>query len=329
MKALVVSYSEKQQDIQLVEKDTPKLKPGECLVKMHAAGLNRRDYWISIGKYPGIKDGVTLGSDGCGEVVEGEDEWIGKQVVINPNVNWGANPSHQSDHYSILGNPHDGTLAEYVAVSTDRLVEKPSYLSSEEAAAFPLAGLTAYRAAFNKAGVKEGDRVLVTGFGGGVSQFVSSFCVAVGARVYVTSSSQKKVKKAIKEGAKGGFDYTESGWAKHAKASVGLFDVVIDSAGGNALNDYLRLIKPAGKIVVYGSTTGKGEGLDVHRLFWSQASIIGSTMGSDEEFLEMIAFAKKHEIRPIINKVYAFSDGAKAIHSLSDKRHFGKSVIKI
>lgn len=329
MKALIISFQDKQQDVKLAEKERPKQLSGECLVKVNAAALNRRDYWISIGKYPGIKEGVTLGSDGCGEVVEGDSEWVGKKVLINPNINWGDDPDHQSADYAILGNPGDGTMAEYVAVSAHRLIEKPDYLTDEEGAAFPLAGLTAFRATFSKAGVKKDDKVLVTGIGGGVSQFACSFCNAVGAEVYVTSSSRKKIDKAVSNGAKGGFDYTESGWPKRAKNEVGLFDAIIDGAGGNALNNYLRVIKPAGKIVVYGSTTGRGDGLDVHRLFWSQASIIGSTMGSDEEFKQMIAFIKKHQIRPVINKVYALKDGPKAIRSMVKAGHFGKTILKI
>lgn len=329
MKALVISFQDTQHEVKLYEKDRPEADPGSCLVKLNAAALNRRDYWISIGKYPGIRDGATLGADGCGEVIAGDEAWRRKKVLINPNVNWGDNPVHQSADYAILGNPTDGTLAEYVVVPTDRLVEKPDYLSDEEAAAFPLAGLTAYRACFTRARVRAGDNVLITGIGGGVAQFAFAFCLAAGATVYVTSSSRKKIDRMVTQGAQGGFDYTEVGWAKRAKSSAGLFDAIIDSAGGDALNEYLRIIRPGGKLVLYGSTTGKGSGLDLHRLFWSQAAILGSTMGNDDEFREMVAFIAKHEIKPVIHKVYKLADAVKAIRSMTDPGHFGKTIIKI
>ncbi|REE02147.1 zinc-binding dehydrogenase [Marinoscillum furvescens] len=312
----------------LAELPKPTLKPGQCLVKLSAAALNRRDYWISVGKYPGIQPEVVLGSDGCGVVVDGPDTWKGKTVLINPNVNWGASEQHQSSDYSVLGMPTQGTLAEYIAVDEDRLMQKPVHLSDEEGAALPLAGLTAFRATFVKAKVTAGKKVLVTGVGGGVSQMAAVMAIAAGAEVYVTSSSEDKLNKARKLGATAGFNYQGAEWVKEAK-SVGGFDAIVDSAGGNALNDYLKLIKPGGKIVHYGSTTGKPQELDLFRLFWSQASIIGSTMGSDREFEQMVAFVEEHQIRPAIDGVYALSSGVEAIERMADSSQFGKTVIRM
>ena len=155
--------------------------------------------------YPGIQFGTVLGSDGCGVVEEGPDKWKGKAVIINPNVEWGSNPEVQSDSYSVLGMPTNGTLAEYIKVPAHRLHEKPAHLTDEEAAPLPLAGLTAFRATIKKGAANEGKRVLVTGAGGGVSQFAVAFAVASGAEVYVTSGSDEKIERVKKMGVKGGF----------------------------------------------------------------------------------------------------------------------------
>lgn len=329
MRTIVVSVQEDQYGLNYSEKAIPQPKEGECLVKLSAAALNRRDYWISVGKYPGIKDGVTLGSDGCGVVIEGDTDWVGQTVLINPNINWGADPQVQSRDYMILGTPTDGTFAEYIVVPTHRLSIKPQHLGNIEAAAFPLAGLTAFRAVTTKGHVKANDKVLITGIGGGVSQFALSFALQLGAEVYVTSSSVDKIDRAVSNGAKEGFNYGEDHWVKDAARNVGKFDVIIDSAGGDALNDYLRLVKPSGKIVVYGSTTGKTKGMDLFRLFWSQVAIVGSTMGNDEEFKQMISFVDLHKLKPSIDQVYPFNEGVEAIGNMSKTSQFGKTILKM
>lgn len=328
MQALTIRSKDSKYWLEFSGRELPDVPPGHCLVRIKAAALNRRDYWISVGKYPGIRDGVVLGSDGCGEVVSGTQYWIGKTVLLNPNIQWGSDPEVQSSGYTILGTPQDGTFAEYLSIPADRLIEKPSHLDDTEAAAIPLAGLTAYRATFTKAGIRPGDRLLVTGIGGGVSQFVCAFALAAGAEVYVSSSSDAKIGKAIELGAKAGYNYTNPDWVKEAQVD-GKFDAVIDSAGGNALNDYLRVVKPGGKIVLYGSTTGKPENIDLFRLFWSQVSIIGSTMGNDQEFAEMVAFVERHQVRPVIDRVYPFTQGIEAVQSMDDSGHFGKVVLRM
>jgi NADPH:quinone reductase-like Zn-dependent oxidoreductase len=328
MKSLVVNASDAGYVLAFANKTIPNIPDGHCLVKLKAAALNRRDYWISVGKYPGIKDGVTLGSDGTGEVVEGPKEWVGKSVLINPNIGWGNNPEVQSSAYTILGTPQDGTFSEYIVLPLDRLVEKPAHLSDTEGAAVPLAGLTAYRATFTKAQLKKGSRVLVTGIGGGVSHFALLFAVAVGAEVYVNSSSSIKLEKAIKLGARAGFNYKNDNWVKDVGAD-GKFDAIIDSAGGNSINDYLKLIKPGGRIVVYGSTAGKTEGFDLFRLFWSQASLIGSTMGNDQEFRNMVDFINEHSIVPAVDSVFPFEKGIEAVKSMATTDQFGKIVLAI
>ncbi len=325
MKAIIIS--EKAEPLQLITKEVPEVSEGQCLVRIQAAALNRRDQWIREGMYPGIRPGCVLGSDGFGVVEQGPDEWIGKEVIINPNVNWGDNPDAQSAEYSVLGMPVDGLLAEYALVPIDRVHQKPEFLSTEEAAALPLAALTAFRATIKKGEASQGKRILITGVGGGVSQFAVAFAVAVGADVFVTSGDNVKIEKAKAQGVKGGFNYKNEGWSKEA-AKLGGFDVIVDSAGGKELNNYLKVIKPAGRIVMYGSTAGYPEKVDVFRLFWSQAMIMGSTMGNDQEFEEMLQWVEKHQIRPTIDKVYNSEDYLAAFDRFKEPDHYGKIIIK-
>ncbi|MEM9894881.1 MAG: zinc-binding dehydrogenase [Bacteroidota bacterium] len=326
MKAIAITKHE--EPIQLLEKEVPAPSSGECLVKIKYAGLNRRDQWIREGKYPGIEFGCTLGSDAYGLVVEGSNEWIEKEVLVNPNIDWGNNPEAQSSQYQVLGMPTDGTLAEYICVPEDRLVDKPEHLTPSEAAALPLAGLTAYRAVFVKGEITDNSKVLVTGVGGGVATLALQFSLAAKAQVWVTSGEDSKIKKVVKLGAIGGFNYKESDWIQAASEKI-KFDVIIDSAGGDHLNDYLKLAAPGGKIVVYGSTTGAPKQLDVFRLFWSQVQIIGSTMGNDVEFVEMVDFVTQKEIRPILDHVYPMHDYLQAFDRFKNRSSMGKIVLQI
>ena len=325
MKAITIT--QESEPIQLVDIDKPEVAGDECLVKISAAGLNRRDQWIREGMYPRIQFGTVLGSDGCGTIEAGPTEWLGKSVIINPNVNWGDDDEVQSSSYSVLGMPSNGTLAEYIKVPTHRLQEKPVHLTHEEAAALPLAGLTAFRATIKKGLSKGGKKVLVTGSGGGVSHFAIAFAVASGAEVYVTSGSEEKIERVKKMGVKEGFNYKDENWFKEA-GQLGGFDAIIDSAGGNQLNNYLKIVKPAGRIVMYGSTTGHPEKVDVFRLFWSQAQIMGSTMGSDKEFEEMLDWVNKHRIKPTVDKVFDTKEYVQAFDRFKAPDSFGKIVIR-
>jgi len=327
MKAAI--FTKDDPPLQLNDVAAPKVGKGECLIRLKAAALNRRDYWITVGKYPGIKENVILGSDGCGIVEEGSEIWLGKEVVINPNINWGDNPDFQGEKYEILGMPVNGTLAHYIVVNEDRLTLKPLNLSYEEAAALPLAGLTAYRAVFTKAKVSAGQTVLITGIGGGVSQFALSFCLALGAKVFVTSSDKKKISSAKSSGAKGGFNYKDVEWGKLALKEAKGFDVIIDSAGGSSLKEYMKLIKPGGKLVFYGSTTGRPEDFDIFRLFWNQISVLGSTMGNDLEFVDMVKFIEEHNIKPVIDAVFDLDQVYEAFRRFTSPDHRGKIVVKI
>ncbi|MEL7002226.1 MAG: medium chain dehydrogenase/reductase family protein, partial [Bacteroidota bacterium] len=264
MKALVLT---KPGQLEIIDTPKPTLTSGQVLIKMNAAALNKRDQFIREGKYPNIQTNAVLGSDGVGEVVhtgEGVDtSWQGKTVLINPNIGWGENPAVQSREYAILGMPSNGTLAEYMAVNQDRIHEIPTHLKPEEAAGIPLGGLTAYRACFTHGKIKDKENVLISGFGGGVAQFAFQFAKAACANVFVTSSKKSKLDKAEEMGAAGGFNYKDPDWYKNPWQTKGGFDVVIDSAGGNQINNFVKIMRPAGRIVFYGATNGLPTSIDL------------------------------------------------------------------
>lgn len=330
MKALVIS-SDKRIDI--VEKPIPVPKSEELLIRVSAVALNKRDKFISQGLYPGIQFGSTLGSDGVGEVVQAganaNPSWIGKRVLLNPNINWGKNENVQSIQYSILGMPTDGTFAEYVVVHEDRVHEVPSHLTNYEAAALPLAGLTAYRASFFHGKINQKSNVLISGFGGGVAQYAFQFSKAVGANVFITSGSEEKRNKALVLGAKEAYDYHDEQWIKKAEKSTGGIDVVIDSAGGDQINNFIKIMRAGGRIVFYGATNGLPKSLDLYRMFWNQITLQGSTMGNDHEFEELLSFISKHKITPIIDSVRPFSEIMTAFSDIDDSSKLGKLVIEL
>ena len=330
MKALIYTGN-KEKIVDFAEKPKPTPGEGQVMVKMTAAALNHRDQWMRVGKYPGLQPDVTLGSDGCGvveEVGDGvEPGLVGDEVIINPNNNWGPDPKAQALDYHILGMPKDGTFAEYLVVNKDRVQLKPTHLSSEQAAALPLGGMTAFRACFTQGNVNNDSKVLITGIGGGVALFALQFCTAVGAKVYVSSSSNEKIDKAVDLGAVAGFNYTEETWTKEANKLAAGFDVVVDSAGGDAINNYLKVVKPGGTIVFFGSTIGPSNGLDLFRMFWSQVRLQGSTMGNDQEFLDMIQFVGENEITPIVDSVRPFNQVVSAFDEMEKGSQMGKLVV--
>ncbi|OEK01283.1 alcohol dehydrogenase [Roseivirga sp. 4D4] len=330
MKALIIT--DQSEPVEIVEKPIPEPINGQVRVKLKAAALNRRDQWIRQGMYPNIQFGKVLGSDGAGVIEaigEGVSEsLVGKEVIINPNVNWGSDPKAQASDYSVLGMPTHGTFAEYIVVEVDRLQDKPEHLNWSEAAALPLAGLTAYRALFHHGAASAGKIVLISGVGGGVAQFAFQFALAAGCNVYVTSGSKEKMQKCISMGAKGAYSYREEAWFKKVQKETDGFDVVIDSAGGNQINDFIKIMKPAGRIVFYGATNGTPEKLDMFRMFWNQITLQGSTMGNDQEFEAMVAFVNEHQIKPVVDSERPFDQIISAFDEMKAGKQFGKLVLE-
>lgn len=322
MKALVLN--EAKQPLVLREMPSPKAGKDQVIVKLKAAALNRRDYWITQGLYPGIHCPVILGSDGAGTADIEKNE-----VIINPGYNWGERQEAQSGDFKILGMPDNGTFAEEIAVPKEQLFAKPEHLSWEQAAALPLTGLTAYRALFKQGRLQSSQTVVVTGIGGGVACIALKLAVAAGATVIVTSSSQAKIDKALAIGATAGFLYTAQGYGSQVNEQFGPVHLVIDGAGGDGYNELIDMVCPGGRIVSYGITAGPSTKLQLRKVYWKQLHLVGSTMGSPADFTAMLDMVNKHKIEPVIDKVFDLSCGNKAFEKMNVSSQFGKLVLRI
>ncbi|RMF58037.1 MAG: alcohol dehydrogenase [Calditrichaeota bacterium] len=335
MKAIVFQEKKNFDSLKIKEVPDPQPGPGEVVVEVKASALNHRDVWIIQGLYAGIKTPIILGSDGAGvvkEVGDGVDSgWIGQEVIINPSLDWGENPRVQGKNYRILGLPDNGTQAELVKVPSVNIVPKPRYLSFPEAAAIPLAGLTGYRALFTQGKLKCGETVLLTGIGGGVAALMFQMALAAGARVLVTSGSDEKLERAVQSGAAGGANYRNEEWAKEIQQLAGErgIDLIVDSAGGDGFDHLINLVNPGGRICFFGATRGNPSTLTLRRIFWKQLTIQGTTMGSPQDFYEMVRLFEQHQIHPIIDGPYTFEDYRTAYQRMMDGAQFGKIVITL
>lgn len=330
MKAMILREANK---LKLEEKETPNPGSKEVVVQLRAAALNRRDLMVLQGRYPGMQLPAIPGSDGAGVVIAVGDEVNnvrnGDEVIINPGLNWGNDRNQKRADFSILGNPTDGTYAQYVKVPAENVYSKPSHLSWEEAAALPLAGLTAYRALVTKGGVKKGETVLIPGVGGGVATFLVQFASALGAHVYVTSSKEEKIEKAKSFGATGGVNYTSDDWLEELQKLTGGIDLSIDSIGGEVFKTLVSIGKIGSRIVSFGATRGPVPNLLLPSMTVKEISVIGSTMGSSQDFADMVKFVEKHEIRPILDKTFSLEEATEALVRLEKGENLGKIVLSI
>lgn len=306
----------------LEEVTEPTAGAGETLVRVRAAALNHRDLFITRGLYPNVTLPRTLGSDGAGEA-------DGAEVLLDPAIGWGDNERVWSPDATILGMPREGTFAQFVAVPKENVHPKPAHLSLEEAASLPLGGATAYRALFARGGLQPGETVLITGIGGGVQTFALIFAKTCGARVVVTSSRDGKLERAKALGADVAINYaTTPDWHKAVRAAVGAVDLAIDSAGGETFAKAVTVVRPGGRIVTYGGTSGD-TALKMFPVFWNQLSIFGTSMGSPTDFKKMLHFVNEHKIKPVIDRVYELSEIRAAMNRMDDALQFGKIVLRV
>jgi zinc-binding alcohol dehydrogenase/oxidoreductase len=309
----------------------PEPGPGEILVRIKRAALNRRDVFITQGLYRGIELPKTLGSDGCGEVarlgagVSGPP--VGTPVVIDPAIGWGPNERVWQPSATILGLPRDGTFAEFVAVPAENVYPKPAQLSDDEAAAIPLAGLTAYRALISRGNVTKDDLVLITGIGSGVQTFVLLFAKHVGARTIVTSSSDEKLARAQRLGADVLLNYkTDPEWHKELRR-FGEPTLIVDALGGETLSRALEAAAFGARVVIYGGTTGDAR-IRPYAIFWKQLDVLGTSMGSPRDFAGMLALFA-NGLRPVIDRVFPIEEIAEAAERVRAGDQFGKVVIAV
>lgn len=319
MKAIMLNG--KDQIPELTEVAHPSCPDGHVIVSLRASALNHRDIWIQKGLYAGIRYPHIPGSDGAGFVGE-------KAVIINPGMNWGEDHRFQGADFKILGMPSDGTFAQEVCVPVDNVYPMPTHLSMEEAAAIPLAGVTAYRALFTQGKFQSGETVLITGIGGGVAQWAFQFAKEMSTPIWVTSSSNEKINQYLKEGAVGGINYSLPSLDEQLKLSDG-FDLVIDGAGGGFIQSILKYLKPGARIVIYGGTAGAIPQISPQILFWKQISVSGSTMGSPSDFKNMLELINSKKIVPSIDRIYRLEAVDKAYERLGSGKQSGKIILQI
>ncbi len=333
MKAVVQNEIGGPEKLAIEEVMTPEPKAGEVRVKLKSSALNRRDYWITIGMYPGLQFPSIAGSDGAGVIDAvgegGDDTLIGDEVVVYPAREWGDDEDKFGPAFRVLGMPDQGTFAEYICVPAADIYAKPEHLNWEQAAAIPLGGLTSWRAVVKHAEVQAGQKVLVTAAGSGVSTFAIQWALGLGAEVYVTSGSEEKINKVKSLGVTEGVSYRDEGFTKQLREMSGGFDAIIDSAGGDGLNALLDTLNDAGRYVFFGSTLGDASsGLKMASLFFRHIRLQGTTMGSPQEFGAMINFVNDKKIEPLIHEVLPMEEAVAAHKLLENFSQAGKIVLR-
>jgi NADPH:quinone reductase-like Zn-dependent oxidoreductase len=323
----------------LADRPKPTPGPGEILLKVNAASLNYRDLLVVDGTFfPNLHFPFVPTSDAAGQVEQvgpGVTKFRpGDRVTTHFIQDWEYGPfTHTlvTPGYvaSALGGPLAGVLGEYVALPERGVVATPSYLSDEEAATLPIAGLTAWQS-LRLGSLQPGQTVLVQGTGG-VSIFGLQFAKALGARVILTSSSDEKLRRAAKLGADVTLNYkTNPEWWELVKAAtdgIGV-DHVIDVGGPDTLSKSLKALKPGGFIAVVGILTGTEGKLDVLTLLRRGARIRSIAVGSRQSFEEMNAFLAEHQLHPVVDEVFPWSKTADAFRELKAAKHFGKLVLR-
>jgi NADPH:quinone reductase-like Zn-dependent oxidoreductase len=312
----------------LEEAPDPELGPGAVLVRLRASALNHLDVWIRKG-LPSVPKPRILGADGAG-VVEALGEGVtgfelGERVVLNPGIEAGGGRIH------VIGEHGDGTNAELIAVPATNVHPIPDGLSFEEAAAFPLVFETAYRMLVTRASLREGEWVLAWGIGGGVSTAALAIAKALGANVLVTSSSDAKLERARELGA----DATVNHATGDVKAAVqeatdgrGI-DVVVENVGEATWATSLQVAAPGGRITVCGATSGPNPPAALHRIWWKQLSILGSTMGTGEDFAGAYELVATGRALPVVDSVLPLEEIRAAHERLEAGEQLGKIVLTI
>jgi NADPH:quinone reductase-like Zn-dependent oxidoreductase len=295
----------------------PKPRNGEALVELRAASLNHLDVWIRKGR-PSVPKPRILGADGAG-VIAG----TGERVVINPGI-------MTNGKMHIVGETMDGTHAELIAIPSDYLHPIPGDLSFEEAAAFPLTFETAYRMLVPRARLQEGEWVLIWGIGGGVATAALALAKALGAQVAVTSSSDAKLEHAKALGADVVLNHDTADVVAAVKdVTGGGAHVVVESVGEATWKRTLDAVRAEGRIVVCGATTGPNPPAALHRVWWKQLSILGSSMGSPEDFQAVWDLIDAGNARPVVDKVFPLAEARAAHERLEAGEQLGKIVLAI
>jgi zinc-binding alcohol dehydrogenase/oxidoreductase len=296
----------------------PEPAPGEVLVRLRAASLNHLDLWIRKG-LPSVPKPRILGADGAGI-----REDTGERVVINPGLEHG-------DGITVIGEHMDGTHAELIAVPETNVYPLPDELSFVQAAAFPLVFETAYRLLVTKAQLREGEWVLLWGIGSGVASAGLAIAKALGARALVTSSSEDKLERARELGADATVNHASGdvpAAAKEATRGTGV-EVVLEHVGEATWQASLQSARAGGRIVVCGATTGPNPPAALHRIWWKQLTVYGSTMGTKEDFEGAYELIKSGRAQPVVDSTFPLENARAAHERMEAAEQFGKIVLTI
>jgi len=316
--------------------------PGEVRVHVRVAALNHLDLFVLEG-IPGIDMPLphVLAGDGAG-VIEavGPDVHgvaVGDEVVLNPGLWCGqcasclAGEQSMCPGFQLLGEHVDGTLAQAIVVPAINCHPKPSCLSWEQAGSFGLVTLTAWRMLVRNAQVGPGQTTLIHGIGGGVSLVAMQIALAAGGQVFVTSHSDDKLERAAELGATRGWNYREVDIAREVRAATGKVgvDVVVDNVGTATFATSIKACRKGGVIVTCGATTGHELPVDARYIFWNHLRVMGSTMGSEDDFRSMLKAVESGAIDPVVDSVFALEDTVAAFRLLQAAEQFGKVAVEL
>jgi NADPH:quinone reductase-like Zn-dependent oxidoreductase len=305
--------------------DAPDPVPGDSqvLIELRAASLNHLDVWVRKG-LPSVPKPRILGADGAGVVVSGQGFTPGDRVVINPGID------HGDGRITVIGEHTDGTHAERIAVRASQVYPIPDGLDFEAAAAFPLVFETAYRMLATKAGLREGEWVLVWGIGSGVSTASLAIAKALGAHVITTSSNSHKLERARELGADAAMNHeTEDIPAAVKELTGGGAHVVVDHVGAATWQRSLAAARADGRVCVCGATSGPNPPAQLHRIWWKQLTVYGSTMGTRADFEAVYELVSSGRVVPVIDHVYSLRDAARAHERMEAGEQLGKIVLRI
>jgi zinc-binding alcohol dehydrogenase/oxidoreductase len=335
MLAIQITPPVRPAELTVTEVPRPEPGAGEVLIRLRAAALNHRDLYMLQGGRTPPGHSFILGSDGAGEVAavgaDVADVAEGDPVLVYPSMRWGNHQNAPGPDFDVLGGTDNGTFAQYILLPAENVRRKPDHLSWEEAAALPLAGLTAYRALLSRAALQAGETVLIHGIGGGVALAALQITVEKGGVPIVTSSSDAKLERAKELGASVGINYRTTDWlaaVQEATQGAGV-DVVLESVGEATFPGSITAVKPGGRIVTFSTTTGGTPQINIRELFWKQASILSTTMGSALDMSGLLELYRAHSLHPVIDRAYPLEDAARAFARLEEAEQFGKIVLTI
>ncbi len=342
MKALAFTQHGTLDDVAYLDIPKPAIQPGEVLVEVKAAALNRLDLWVLIGwKGLNLELPHVMGSDGAGIIAEiGDDVTgfaVGDRVAINPTLSCGVCSFCQSgrdnmcDRFAIIGEHKPGFYAEYRNVPAANLLKMPDHATFEDAAAASLATVTAWHSLIKRGGLQAGEDVLIIGAGGGVNTAAIQIAKLAGAkRILVVGSSIDKLESAKGLGADILINRQETDWGKavfKATDRQGV-DLVVDNVGAATYFGSLRALKKGGRLVTVGNTSGAQFQFDNRLVFVKHLSIIGSTMGSSADYQQVMGLVFAGKLQPLIDTVYPLSQGVEALKRMQAGDVAGKLILE-